>query len=211
MIRPLAIALVAAILYTGLGLAVSQVPPFGIDVLARPLAGHAMRLALVFTESCWWYVLLALGIAAIVLAVRVPAWRTRVWFAIPTTLVTWQVSDLLKNIFHRPRPPYWHLIRESSYSYSSGHAMFALLVYGLWAWYVWRSDLPRSVRRVVAPLLALWGCGIVWSRLALGAHYVTDLIGGLLLAVTALAVANAVAAASRASKPTGSAQGGRVP
>ena len=55
----------------------------------------------------------------------------------------------------------------------------------------------RNVRTVVAPLLALWACGIIWSRLALGAHYVTDLIGGVLLGTTALALATAIAAAFR--------------
>ncbi len=59
-----------------------------------------------------------------------------------------------------------------------------MLVYGLWAWFIWNSGLPRNVRAVVAPLFALWGCGVIWSRLALGAHYVTDLVGGVLLAVT---------------------------
>jgi membrane-associated phospholipid phosphatase len=73
--------------------------------------------------------------------------------------------------------------------------MFAVLVYGLWAWFLWRSDLPRSVRFVVAPVAALWACGIIWSRLALGAHYVTDLIGGVLLATCALALAAEIHAA----------------
>jgi membrane-associated phospholipid phosphatase len=44
---------------------------------------------------------------------------------------------------------------------------------------------------MVAPLLALWGCGVIWSRLALGAHYVTDLVGGVLLGLVALALAAA--------------------
>lgn len=196
-IRYLGIALVAAILYAGLGLAVSHRPPFGIDLAARPLAGHAQKLAYVFTESCYWYVLLTYGIAWIVLAVFVPRWRARVVYAIPTMLVTWQLSDFLKNLFKRPRPDYWVLIHEPTYSYSSGHAMFALVVYGLWAWFVWNSDLPRAVRLVLAPLLALWACGIVWSRLALGAHYVTDLIGGILLGTTTLALAAAVRAMIR--------------
>src|SRR6202035_623107 len=118
-------------------------------------------------------------------------------FAIPTTLITWQLSDVLKNFFRRPRPEYWQLIHEPTFSYSSGHAMFALMVYGLWAWFVWKSALPYRVRAIVAPLLALWACGVVWSRLALGAHYVTDLAGGILLGTTALALASAVAAALR--------------
>ena len=195
MIRSLAVALVAALLYIGLGLAVSHVPPFGIDLAGRALAGEAPRLALFFTESCWWPVLLALGLVAVAIAVRYPAWRGRVVFALPTMLITWQLSDLLKTVFGRPRPEYWRLIREPTLSYSSGHAMFAILVYGLWAWFVWNSSLPRGVRFVLAPLLALWACGVLWSRLALGAHYVTDLAGGILLAVTALAVATAIRAA----------------
>jgi membrane-associated phospholipid phosphatase len=197
MIRYLGVALVAAVLYAWLGVSVSHVPPHGIDVAGRALAGHGKFLALVFTESCWWEMLAALGLIAIMVAVRYPAWRARVMLAIPTTLITWQLSDVLKNVFRRPRGDYWVLIHEPTFSYSSGHAMFALLVYGLWAWFIWNSDLPRNVRAVVAPLLALWACGIVWSRLALGAHYVTDLIGGLLLGVTTLALASAIAAAVR--------------
>ncbi len=202
LIRYLGIALVAAILYVGLGLAVSQVPPFGIDLAARPLAGNAPKLAYIFTESCYWYVLLVYGIGWIALAVFAPRWRARVIYAIPTMLVTWQLSDFLKNVFERPRGDYWVLIHEPTYSYSSGHAMFALVVYGLWAWFVWNSDLPRAVRLVLAPLLALWACGIVWSRLALGAHYVTDLIGGLLLGTTMLALGAAIRATIRSRRPS---------
>ena len=195
MIRPLAIALIAAIAYVALGLAVSHAPPSGIDLAGRSLAGEAPRLALIFTASCWWEALLALGIIAVLVAVRYPAWRGRVIFAIVTTLVGWQVSDVLKLAFRRPRPEYWVLIHEPTYSYSSGHAMFAVLVYWLWAWFLWNSSLPRLLRLVAAPVLVLWGCGVIWSRLALGAHYVTDLAGGVLLGITMLGVAAAIRSA----------------
>jgi membrane-associated phospholipid phosphatase len=201
-IRYLAIALVTGVLYALLGRWVSYVPPFGIDLAGRALAGHATFLALVFSESCWWEMLLALGIIALLIAVRHPDWRGRVIYAIPTTVLTWQLSDVLKNVFRRPRPEYWQLIHEPTFSYSSGHAMFAVLVYGLWGWFVWNSDLPRPVRTVAGPLLALWACGVIWSRLALGAHYVTDLIGGVLLAATALACASALGAALRSRART---------
>jgi membrane-associated phospholipid phosphatase len=199
--RPLAVALVAAILYVWLGAAVSHVPPHGIDLAGRAVAGQAQHLALLFTRSCLWYSLVVLGLVAVGVAIRFPAWRPRAIYAIPTTLITWQASDALKNVFHRPRPDYWRLIHEPTFSYSSGHAMFAVLVFWLWGWFIWNSDLPRSVRAVVAPLFALWGCGVIWSRLALGAHYVTDLIGGVLLAVTALGVASAIASVVRRNAP----------
>jgi undecaprenyl-diphosphatase len=192
--RPLAVAVVAAILYVALGGAVSHEPPHGIDLAGRALAGQAQHLALLFTRSCLWYSLVALGLIAIAVAIRFPAWRARVIYAIPTTLITWQVSDAVKIFFRRPRPDYWRLIHEPTFAYSSGHAMFAVLVFWLWAWFIWNSDLPRPARLVAAPLFALWGCGVIWSRLALGAHYVTDLIGGVLLAVTALGVASTIGA-----------------
>jgi undecaprenyl-diphosphatase len=188
---------ISGVLYALLGNHVSHLPPHGIDLAGRAIAGQAPRLALIFTASCWWPALLTFAIVAIVVAVRYPAWRERVIFAIPTTLITWQVSDALKNVFRRPRPDYWILIHEPSFAYSSGHAMFAVLVYWLWAWFMWNSGLPYRVRIVVAPLLALWGCGVIWSRLALGAHYATDLIGGVLLAVTALSLASAIREALR--------------
>ena len=194
MIRPLAVAVVAAILFVALGAAVSHVPPHGIDLAGRALAGQAQHLALWFTRSCLWYSLVALGLVAIAVAIRFPAWRGRAIYAIPTTLIAWQVSDAVKIFFHRPRPDYWRLIHEPTFAYSSGHAMFAVLVYWLWAWFIWNSALPRPARLIAAPLLALWGCGVIWSRLALGAHYVTDLIGGVLLAVTALGVASTIRA-----------------
>lgn len=195
--RPLAVAVVAAILYAALGAAVSHAPPQGIDLAGRAVAGQAQHLALLFTRSCLWYVLVVLGLIAVGVAIRFPAWRGRVIFALATTLVTWQASDALKNVFRRPRPDYWRLIHEPTFAYSSGHAMFAVLVYWLWAWFIWNSALARPVRVVVAPFLALWGCGVIWSRLALGAHYVTDLIGGVLLAVAALGVASAASTLAR--------------
>jgi len=195
-IRFVALALVAALAYAVLGAGVSHAPPRGIDLAGRALAGEAPQLALIFTASCWWYVLVVFGVAALVVAARVPAWRARAITSVVTTLIAWQASDVLKNIFRRPRPDYWNLIHESTFSYSSGHAMFATIVYALWAWYVWRSGLPRAVRLGVPPLLILWAGGILWSRLALGAHYVTDLAGGVLLGITALALAAAIRAAA---------------
>lgn len=192
MIRPVAIALVAALAYVALGLTVSHAAPSGIDVAGGALAGEAPRVALFFTLSCRFEVLASLAAIGLVAAWRLPAWRARIVTAVVTMAVMWKVSDLLKNAFGRPRPPYWLLIHETSPSYSSGHALWATIVFWLWAWFVWHSTLPRAVRMVAAALLALWGAAVIWSRLALGAHYVTDLAGGVLLGIAALAVSTAI-------------------
>jgi membrane-associated phospholipid phosphatase len=192
-LRAAIVALAAALLCGLLGSSVSERPPDGIDLAGRALAGHAAHVALVFTASCWWQTLVSLGVAAIVLAVAVPAWRTRVIFSLATTLVAWQASDAIKNVFARLRPEYWTLHHETSASYPSGHAMFAVVVYGLWSYYIATSNLAQPLRTMLAVAVALWGIGVIWSRLALGAHYITDLIGGVLFGIMMLALATSIA------------------
>ena len=139
--------------------------------------------------------LIALGVGAGVLGWLRPEWRARAIFSAVTTIVAWQTSDALKNIFQRPRPAHWFLRDETTYAYSSGHAMFATVVYFLWSYFFATSTLPRAWRVVLSTGFALWGCAVIWSRLALGAHWLTDLIGGVLLGITMLAIATAVATA----------------
>ncbi len=192
-LRAAIVALAAALACGLLGSSVSEQPPGGVDLTGRALAGAWPHVALVFTASCWWYVFVALGVAAIVLAVALPAWRPRVLFSLLTTLVAWQASDASKKLFTRSRPEYWVLHHETSWSYPSGHAMFAIVVYGLWSYYIATSDLPQPLRGVLTAAVALWGVGVIWSRLALGAHYVTDITGGVLLGITMLAIATSIA------------------
>jgi undecaprenyl-diphosphatase len=192
-LRAAIVALVAALACGFLGSRVSEAPPGTFDRAGAALAGKLPALAFIFTTSCRWYVLVPLGIAAIVLAVIRPAWRARAIFSIVTTLVAWVGSDALKNLFMRSRPPYWIIVHEPSWSYPSGHAMFAIVVFGLWSYYIATSEMPQPWRGILATAAALWGAGVMWSRLALGAHYVTDVIGGALFGIFMLAVATSVA------------------
>jgi len=189
----LAVALVCAGAYAALGFAVSHVTPSAFDRAAEPLAGHDVAVAWFFTASCLWPILVTFGVLALVLAACSRTWRARALFSVALTVVAWQTSDLLKNLFGRPRPPYWVFHQETSFSYSSGHALFATIVFGLWAYFVFRSTLPATVRFTLAPLGVAWALAVIWSRLALGAHYPSDLLGGVLLGAAFLAAGTALA------------------
>jgi membrane-associated phospholipid phosphatase len=191
--RATIVAVVAALCCGWIGTNVSEAPPAGIDLAGRAVVGESPRLALLFTASCWWEVLVSLGICAIVFALLRPEWRPRVIFSIVSTIAGWLASDQLKNVFGRTRPDYWILHQETTKAYPSGHAMFAMIVYGLWSYYIATSPSPRVPRVVLSALAALWACGVIWSRLALGAHFVTDVIGGALFGITVLAIATAIA------------------
>jgi membrane-associated phospholipid phosphatase len=137
------------------------------------------------TLIAWWltwfglaYALAPICVALIVVAIVRPQWRWRVAFAIVALLLAWRGADLFQHLFARPRRLDWVVKHETAFSYPSSHAAIATCFYLLLAAFAARSALPG--RAVIACVLSLLAIGILWSRLALGAHYLTDIAGGVL-------------------------------
>ncbi|MDQ2991695.1 MAG: phosphatase PAP2 family protein [Candidatus Eremiobacteraeota bacterium] len=181
--RPLFVAAaVCAIAFLALGLYVLRFgEPGPLAKLSGALLDHSTLVAWWLTETCYPIVLGPVGIVLLFVAWRVPAWRSRILFSLGALLVCWLASDQLQHLIARPRPLGWVVKRETAFSFPSSHAAISVGFFGLWAWLIDQSDLPG--RRVVAWFLVSLMLGILWSRLALGAHYPTDLLGGALLAV----------------------------
>ncbi len=196
----LLLAVLGLVAYAALGAAVSRRPPGALDVAAEALGGHGLRAATFFTDAGLFPVYAALCVLLIGAAIARRAWRRQIAIAIVALVFAWRASDALKVVFARPRPPVWFVHHETSFSYASGHATLALTFYGFWAYVAWTSALPLAVRRAIATSLAVWIAAIGWSRLSLGAHYATDVLGGYLLGAAFLglaALARHVPAASR--------------
>jgi undecaprenyl-diphosphatase len=89
----------------------------------------------------------------------------------------------LKLIFHQIRPTVFPpLAIEKNYSFPSGHSMISFSFWGFFAWWI-ISIHPRQPWRwfLAAFGLAIAAC-VGLSRLYLGVHWPTDVIGGMLLA-----------------------------
>ncbi len=176
------VSALCAIAFVALGLYVLRFgEPRPLFALSGALLDRSTLVAWWLTESCYPYVLGPVGIVLLIVAWRVPAWRGRILFSLGALLVCWLATDLLQHLFGRPRRLDWVVKHEAASSFPSSHAAISVGFFGLWAWLIDRTDLPG--RRVVAGLLVALVLGIMWSRLALGAHYPTDLLGGALLAV----------------------------
>jgi undecaprenyl-diphosphatase len=89
------------------------------------------------------------------------------------------LEQVLKLTFHRARPAsFFGLPEPASYSYPSGHALFAVCFFGTLAW------ILAARRSSLLARAALWTGAIViagligYSRIYLGVHYPTDVIAG---------------------------------
>lgn len=172
--------LVFFVLFVVLGEVVIRWPALRVDRAAL-FHSHFTRLARALTWSGRSPFLVSASIlaAAIFAALRLPLW-------IPFTIILSQMlsqtsAELFKAHYRRVRPEHWVHGLDPGKSYPSGHAVTALVYFAGWAVVVAFSAVPPPFKFVIVAPLILWGIGIDWSRLALGAHYLTDVAGGTLL------------------------------
>jgi undecaprenyl-diphosphatase len=97
------------------------------------------------------------------------------------------ISTLLKLVLHRTRPDTYAPKYFHSYSFPSGHAAATMIGFGLLAWLA-AKHLPSPWSVVVPVLFGLMILLVGISRVYLGAHYPTDVLGGWVLGVLVLGV-----------------------
>ncbi|MDA8364435.1 MAG: HAD-IC family P-type ATPase [Gammaproteobacteria bacterium] len=100
------------------------------------------------------------------------------------------LAKVLKVVLHRPRPGLFHGGIEQ-FSFPSGHATMSVVVYGFLAFLLCRRTSP-GLRKAVISVSAALVTLIALSRLYLGVHWLSDVLGSLAFGVAwiaALAIA----------------------
>ena len=104
-----------------------------------------------------------------------------VWAAVNVGTIS-AIDQLLKVLVRRPRPQGFRLVEAPGLSFPSGHSMAAMAFYGYGIWLV-RWDvcgLPFGAAIEVALACVILAVGV--SRVYLGVHYASDVLGGFCLA-----------------------------
>ena len=149
--------------------------------LAQSLAAHASRELLQAFAAITYLgdrdFLMALGtVVAIALFIRKEQLLGIAW--VISTSAGALLNVALKALFERARPVHDHgVVVEDGWSFPSGHASGALLVYGLLAYFVIRLAPPRWHLPVAIACVALV-VFVGFSRVVLQVHYLSDVLAG---------------------------------
>ena len=198
-IRLLLDAAAYMLLFVMLGLTFARRPFAFVDHLGSLASGTALPLAVIFTRSGYGNALTILAIAGAILSVAMGTHLVVPALLIAVQLLGQLCSNVMKRLIARLRPEVWHFRHELGFAYPSGHAVTAIVFYLGWAAIASQWNVPPSVHALLFGVAAIWALGIGWSRLALGAHRLTDILGGYSLGLAWLAVFLALRAALHAA------------
>lgn len=172
-----------------------------LDLAAhRTLALTAAMRAVSWVHETWHVLGLAVAGAAAL------AWRGRRRWALSLALAlpgAMLANLLLKNGFQRVRPDIGEpLVNYVTFSFPSGHTTAATALYGWLCVWVWAHTRHRGARAAAAAGGAAMVLAVAFSRVYLGAHYLSDVSASIAAAGAWLAL---VVAAVRPGQHAGAA------
>ena len=113
----------------------------------------------------------------------------KIGFSILTNLCLITIlNQLLKRILQRPRPTEFRIVEETGYSFPSGHSMVSMAFYGYLIYLIYKYVKNKYVKWISIILLSILICSIGVSRIYLGVHYTSDVLGGFLISISYLVI-----------------------
>ena len=110
--------------------------------------------------------------------------KTRIKVGLPlsiSVIASETLNLILKEIFARQRPTILQLVNESSYSFPSGHAMVNATIYTMFGILILKYIKDKKLKILLLIPCIVMPFLIAFTRVYLGVHYITDVMGGLLL------------------------------
>lgn len=128
-----------------------------------------------------------IAVVAIFLAIIIKNKKIAISILANLVIIT-GLNQLLKRILQRARPTEYRIIQETGYSFPSGHSMISMAFYGYLIYLIYRYIKNKYIKWSLIVLLSILICLIGISRIYLGVHYTSDVLGGFLLSISYLVV-----------------------
>jgi undecaprenyl-diphosphatase len=142
-----------------------------------------------FNQFFIWYTKFANSLTVGIIAVAILAllvigryYAEAIWLTVNTAVIAGILNPfIIKPFFMRERPTLPHLVREHSYSFPSGHSLGSMLLYGTLIFLLPVVVKSKPLCRLVQVILGIGIFLIGVSRIYLGVHFPSDVVGGFCL------------------------------
>lgn len=121
--------------------------------------------------------LIVIGLATIISVFYFKKWKyiAQIVFVMAISSLS---NLVLKRFINRARPDLEHMVTVETLSYPSGHAMAAMAFYGFIAYLFYKFKIRKAIKYSVIFLLGVLIVSIGISRIYLGVHFPSDIVGG---------------------------------
>lgn len=146
-----------------------------IQSLENPFLTATMKFFSYIGSGSFINIIVVLGVIILYFVLH---YRSEILLFIFVLMGSHYIFRFFKEIFHRARPDLHRLIEIGGYSFPSGHATNAMSVYGILSFLLWRH-IPTSRGRkllILYSTIMIFTIGV--SRIYLGVHYPSDVLGG---------------------------------
>ena len=160
---------------------------FGNEIFRLDVSQEVTSLIFSFTHLGSIRNLVYVGLVFCAVLLFKKEFHTLLWFIFCGGISGGLAPLVMKNVIRRARP-LDGLMTRTGYSFPSGHAMGTLAMYGfimmMAVIYIKKTWLRRTVIVVNTAIILT----ISWSRIHLGVHFLSDIIGSLLLGLALLII-----------------------
>ncbi|MBC2900179.1 phosphatase PAP2 family protein [Streptomyces cupreus] len=157
----------------------------------------------ILTDWVWdpWTMRILCAVAVLWLLLRHAARWAALWLAVTTALSS-ALQQGMKAAMDRSRPVWPDPVDSAHYAaFPSGHAMTATVVCGLLLYLLHRHGAGRAVWRTAVAVAVVSVVGVGLTRVWLGVHWASDVVGGWLMGAALVAAAVIVYGRRRSDGP----------
>lgn len=156
----------------------------------------AVRGDLPALATTFWTSITVLGNTVVILGISFvlafffyrKQWKAEAYFILASFVAMGIASTALKYVYQRPRPSIEWLIDTVGYSFPSWHTASTMMIAGAVVIIINQRVRSLLIKRLLQVGLLLLAVLVAVSRIYIGVHYPTDIIGGWLLALALLLV-----------------------
>ena len=158
---------------------------FGYNFIAKYLIHNSLTpivKGITFFGGVVWLLILT-----ILLVIFIKNRKIKILICSNLVIIT-LLNQVLKFILERPRPTEYRIINETGYSFPSGHSMISMAFYGFLIYLIYKYINNKHLKRTLIIILSVLICIIGVSRIYLGVHYTSDVLGGFLISISYLVI-----------------------